>query len=948
MKKTFISILLLLSAAILRAGDINTAKDLEAFIKAYNAGGDLSAWMSSDSTFRFGADIDLSKTKKLPQIEAFASVLDGCGHKIVGWKAQNGLIREILPEAVVKNVIIDKTCAMKASGKSELYSVGFIADANSGLVSCCENHGNISHKCTYTQNNIYIGGLVGINKAYVMDCRNYGRIFSESTGSDANVVKEITCAVGGLIGGAHGKTLLGATVVRCENLGEVRQYCDFVSAAVGGVVGYSGGMTVKFCANKGPVHSEMVLNTNTGNPGLAKAGGIVGLSKSDVMCCDNFGEITSAGVGPVNIGGIVGMPHAAAVIGDCVNYGKVTSSNEGQCFTGGIAGNCGRPVHFRRCVNRGSVNFEGVSSRSRSATGGILGQSYLTKRFDTATYVRECLNFGDVHSESGGNNYGNSDNAIHTGGICGCMESREGVLSYLYDCANEGKVTSATGRRSNMCACTNNVITGGVLTDNQALSVEPRENGVNVYGRVLATDGTPVEGVVVTDGLQCVKTAADGSYSMTSDLKDTYFIYISVPAAYKAPTVASIPQTFRRVARGEKAVCANFTLEARASVENKYTLLMVGDPQVRPLKYGDNSMETWTKEVAPDIEAYRASCTGDVYAINLGDLVYNYMYAYDDYLDGAAQINCPVFNVIGNHDYDQQTLFDGHLGQVFYETYVGPENYSFDLGDIHYIIVNSIMYDRAKPSAKYGSGLDDKTVEWLANDLSYVSKDKTLVVCGHANLFKKPGDSPNGSHGAYNRNYQRYLALLKDFAHVYSWSGHYHQNFYYNYEGKNSKHGAPNIESITVARCTGALRFNKPIAADGTPQGYMVAEVDGSRMTWSYKSVGHGLDYQIKAYAPGRCGDSLVRGLIWNYSEGWSTPEWWENGRKVGEMQLVKGTDPDYKDLWDAFTNQRDRKYCTPQDDAWIFSVTPSAGVNSGEIRVKDQFGKEYSTTIKW
>ncbi|MCQ2154556.1 MAG: calcineurin-like phosphoesterase family protein [Bacteroidales bacterium] len=948
MKKLLIFILLFIPAVLLSAADINTAKDLEAFIKAYNASEDLSVWMSSDSTFRFGADIDLSKAKKLPQIQAFAGVLDGAGHKITGWKTQNGLIKEVLPEAVVKNIIIDKTCSMKTVSKTELFTAGFIADLNNGTISGCVNYGSISHKCTYTQNHIFIGGIVGVNKFCVLDCCNYGRIFSESTGADANDAKEITCSVGGIVGGANGKVKAGSTVVRCVNYGEVSQYCDFISAAVGGVVGLSGASTVKFCVNRGIVTSEMAVNSNANKPGVAKVGGIVGLAKGDVMCNDNFGQVVGKGVGTSYVGGIVGMPHAALVVGDCVNFGNVSASAEGQNFVGGIGGNCGRPVHFRRCFNKGAVTFDGVCPRSRSAAGGILGQSYLTRKFDTATYIRECGNYGCVRSESGGNNYGNSDAAIHTGGICGYMESREGVLSYLYDCANEGKVTSATGRRSNMCACTNNVITGGVLTDNQALSVEPRGDGANVYGRVLTTEGAPVEGVVVTDGLQCVKTAADGSYSMTSNLNDTYFIYISVPAAYKAPTVASIPQTFRRVARGEKAVCANFTLEARASVENKYTLLMVGDPQVRPLKYGDNSMETWTTDVAPDIEAYRASCTGDVYAINLGDLVYNFMSAYDDYLDGAAKINCPVFNVIGNHDYDQQTLFDGHLGQVFYETYVGPENYSFDLGDIHYIIVNSIMYDRAKPSAKYGSGLDDKTVEWLANDLSYVSRDKTLVVCGHANLFKKPGTSPNGSHGAYNRNYKRYLALLKDFAHVYSWSGHYHQNYYYNYEGKNSKHGAPNIESITVARCTGALRFNKPIAADGTPQGYMVAEVDGSRMTWAYKAVGRDIDYQIKAYAPGRCNDAMVRATIWNYSEGWSTPEWWENGRKVGEMQLVKGTDPDYKDLWDAFTNKRDRKYCVPDENCWIFGIEPSEGVTCGEIRVKDQFGKEYISTIKW
>ena len=948
MRKFILSVLLIFPAVLLWSGDINSAKDLEAFIKAYNACSDVSAWMSADSTFCIGADLDLSKVKKLPQLNAFAGVLDGRGHKIKGWKTQGGLIREILPEASVRGIVIDASCVMKVASKTELFAAGFIADVNKGIVSDCDNYGSISHKCSYTPNHVFLGGIVGINKFCVMRCRNFGKIMTESFGADANAAKEITCASGGITGGANGKVLPGATIVGCENHGDVVQICDFYSGAVGGIAGFAGNVSIKFCINKGSVRSEMSPNSNNAVKGNAKVGGIAGLTKGDVMCCDNLGTVTSSGIGSVNIGGIVGMPHAALVVGDCVNGGKVVSSNEGVCNTGGIAGVSGRPVHFRRCFNRGEVRFEGVSSRERSSTGGILGMSYVTKSYNVGTYIRECANYGFVHSESGGNNYANADAAIHTGGIAGCMLTRPGVPASLQGCTNSGKVTSASGRRSNMCAAVENVRTGGKMNEENALSVEAASGSPNVYGRVTDTEGNPVEGVVVSDGRQCVKTASDGTYSMHSDLKDVQFIYISQPASYKVASVGSIPQCFRRVSRDDKAVCANFVLEKRTAVPRDYTVLMVGDPQVRPLKYGDNSMEVWGDTVAPDIEAYRASCQEEVFVINLGDLVYNYMYAYDDYLDNAAQINCPVYNVIGNHDYDQQTLFDGHLGQVFFETYIGPENYSFDMGDIHYVVVNSIQYGRKKATDRYGSGLDDKTMEWLRNDLQYVPKEKTLVVCGHANLFKKPGTSPNGSHGAYNMNYENYRELLKQYSKVYSWSGHYHQNYYYNYSGKESVHGAENIECISVARCTGALRFNKYISTDGTPQGYMVMNVSGDKVEWTYKSVGQPLDYQMRLYAPGRCGDAYVRSVIWNWSEGWTMPEWWENGEKVGEMKLIRGIDPDYKDLWDKFTSKRDRKYCKPQDDALIFAITPSEGARSGEVRVKDRYGKEYISNISW
>ena len=98
------------------------------------------------------------------------------------------------------------------------------------------------------------------------------------------------------------------------------------------------------------------------------------------------------------------------------------------------------------------------------------------------------------------------------------------------------------------------------------------------------------------------------------------------------------------------------------------------------------------------------------------------------------------------------------------------------------------------------------------------------MTCSHHNPFKTPNKSPNGSHNAYSLNYKEYLSVFSQYKAVYAWNGHNHENFYYNYKGKTTRHGAPNIQCISVARATGALRFNREIAAKGEPQGYMVME----------------------------------------------------------------------------------------------------------------------------
>lgn len=173
-------------------------------------------------------------------------------------------------------------------------------------------------------------------------------------------------------------------------------------------------------------------------------------------------------------------------------------------------------------------------------------------------------------------------------------------------------------------------------------------------------------------------------------------------------------------------------------------------------------------------------------------------------------------------------------------------------------------------------------------------------------------------------------------------------NFYYNYKGKKTTHGAPNIQCISVARCTGALRLNREIAAQGEPQGYMVMEVRGDSLSWYYKGVGTGKETQMRCYSPEKTGDSTVKVNIWNWSEGWSAPQWYENGVKVADMKLTPGVDLAYLDIFNSITNKTTRKYCTPADNANIFTVTPTSGVREGEVRVTDLFGNTYIEKVSW
>ena len=946
MKKILLISGLLLACACAWAQGIGSAKDLQDFIEACNKGESLLPWCNADTTVVLTADIDMAKAKKFPQVKTFTQRFDGQGHRIRNWKATRGLFGEIRPSGVVGGIIIDASCTLDATSKGDEFFAGFIADKNFGTIKDCINYGRVSHKCSYALAANSIGGIAGFNRYVITNCANYGAVSSDVSGVAGK--EEVSLCVGGICGTGGGKANTASVIAHCVNEGDVYAVSNLSAMYVGGICGNANRTTLKYSDNRGKVTAEIMAGEDGSIKGIARSAGIAGQTKATIIRCYNYGEIAATGACGANVAGIVGMPHDHLVIADCGNYGKVSALGEQPSNVGGIAGTIGRPVHVRGCVNYGSILFDGVSSRARNTVGGIVGNIYCPKTTDAGTYVRECINHGTVHAGSGGNKYDATNrNAIHAGGIVGYAENRPEFLAFIYDCTNDGKVSCASGRKGDIVAnALGGIRTGGAATTAIATPTKPKSDGTTLWGRVMTPNGKGLPGIVVTDGLQCVQTAADGSYALKSDMGKTRFVYLSLPATVVIPTRDGVPQFSFRIPHDAKAATADFVLEPKP-VAKDYTVMMIADPQVRP--YGwDGSMETWNSDVAPDAEAFRASCPGEVYSINLGDLVYNEMYAWDDYMDVAAKIQCPTFNVIGNHDYDQMTLFETAQGDVYYETYVGPTHYSFDLGDIHYIVLNTILYDRKSATDKYHYGIDSPTLEWLRADLSFIPKDKVILLCSHHNPFKTPNSSPHGSHNAYSENYADYLSLLSSYKEVYAWNGHNHTNFYYNYAGKTTPHGAPNIQCISVTRATGALRFNRPIGPKGEPQGYMVMNVHGEQIDWYYKGVGHGQDYQMKIYAPDRTDGETVKANIWNWSEGWSQPEWSEDGVTWTAMEYTPGIDPDYYDLFATYDNETNRKYCTPATDSILFSIEPSSGATGGQVRVTDLFGNTYIETITW
>ncbi|MBQ5647559.1 MAG: calcineurin-like phosphoesterase family protein [Alistipes sp.] len=938
---------LLLSVIAVYAGGISNAKELVAFAKAANKGEDLAEWRNEKGHIVLECDIDMKKVRKWTPIAEFKGTFDGQGHALLNWKTKQGLFDLIDTNGVVKNLRIDASCTMNVNTKCEEVIAGFIARVNKGTISKCENGGSIKYRGAYTDKHIYIGGLVGQNGFVITDSRNTGSIDAELFIASDN--KKLNICVAGIASSTIPKGSRIITINRCENTGSIRFEGDAPRIYVAGIIGYSGRAGVRYCTNRGEISGTSVI----GNPeatGYCNVAGIVAQSGQHVQCCDNFGKVSIHGAYSSYAGGIcAGLNGARNLIG-CSNYGDVVSTASVASNFGGILGASGDGVHLCNCNNYGNVSFKGTTCKKGSHMGGVAGYIFSKSKLKYGSRLFRCNNMGKVVSDI-------ESTKLNVGGIFGRLRGSKVASIKVNECANKGEISAEgcrTGDITSLKAFT--TIEGEFFHNNMAKAVDAPKGKNTIFGRVTSTTGEPVVGAVVSDGEFCVQTDAEGYYGIQSNLSYARFVTISTPDGYKFSFRKSVPQNFLRVPRHAKAVEANFVLEKRDKPTDKYTVVMIGDPQIKGYNV-DSAAYKLRNKIYPDIIALQKSkeaSEGGFFAINLGDLVFNDMVKLYDYVDVISDSNVPMFHAIGNHDYDQTTHQETKLGTMHFEEYLTPSYYSFNVGKIHYVIVNDISFSRKNYKQKYRLGLEYWHYKWLERDLKFVPKDHTIVICGHAQLFRnfKKADADSKK----NLSYARYAKLLSQYAHVYSWSGHYHYNFGYDYANSTDEAHTPlkNITSICVARATGGLHCNRDLYNDGTPNGYMVMEVNGENVEWYYKSIGHDRDYQMHVYAPHRTGGELVKVNIWNWSKNhWSTPEWWENGVKIGNM-----THKFEKDI--AFVEDHNEKgphmyspkskhdTAKPYNAHGMFHIKPSEGCRSGEVRVTDNFGKTYIQKVEW
>lgn len=376
--------------------------------------------------------------------------------------------------------------------------------------------------------------------------------------------------------------------------------------------------------------------------------------------------------------------------------------------------------------------------------------------------------------------------------------------------------------------------------------------GTTVYG-IVSSAGVGVENVVVSDGAEVTVTNEKGIYQLKSAKKWGY-VFISVPSGYEVPSVGVLPQFHRALKNSADVVeRADFKLE-KVDGQDSYKIFMLGDMHLanRTGELGQFAQFT------SDLTDYMTRHKGEkMYALTLGDMTwdlywYSNSYYFPQYLNTVnSQIkNLQIFHTMGNHDNDFQTRSD-YDAAVKYVDQICPTYYSFNIGKVHYVVMDDIdcsSYD-GSTSRNYVKSLSAEQLDWLAKDLSYVAKTSPVVVAMHAQVFYPTTSGFKIDHDPVNT--LRLFDILDGYT-VRFVTGHTHKLFNVTPDAPIvDGHNFREYNSGSVCASwwwSGNLTPGIHIGTDGTPGGYGIWDVTGTDFQCLYKSTGWPEEYQFRSY----------------------------------------------------------------------------------------------------
>lgn len=454
---------------------------------------------------------------------------------------------------------------------------------------------------------------------------------------------------------------------------------------------------------------------------------------------------------------------------------------------------------------------------------------------------------------------------------------------------------------------------------------------VRVTGHV-TVGGRPAAGVRVSDGRTVTRTAADGRYALRSD-RGRPWVSVVLPRGARFPRLASGPaalhQPLRPDARGEAT--AHFALERAEGDDARHAFVVLADTQTQ------NAFEMGRlhAETVPAVRAALADArSGQRFGIACGDIMYDDLALLPEYERAVRAMDIPFLQVVGNHDLDFAARTTEQSTATF-ERHFGPPWYSFDVGEVHYIVLDDVLW--------YGDGylgyLDADQLDWVAADLHHVEPGRTVVVALHIPLGSTRWIRTNNrdeKRGETVNNREALLRLLEPYAaHVVS--GHTHEH-------EHVDHGRA-VEHVLGTAC-GAW-WSGDICWDGTPNGFALVDVNGSELRWDYRATGLPATHQLRVYGVGADPAAPEEAVanVWNWDARWEVT-WYADGDRRGRMARRTGLDPRAVAEQAGRDRPARRSWVEPVPTAHLFYASVPAGTRELTVEARDPWGRVFTERL--
>ena len=515
-----------------------------------------------------------------------------------------------------------------------------------------------------------------------------------------------------------------------------------------------------------------------------------------------------------------------------------------------------------------------------------------------------------------------------------------------------------------------------------------KKSGYTTYGRVVDYEAKPVAGVAVSDGALVTTTDSEGRYYLRSERKNV-FVFISTPKNYRVAVDRAVPQFFQRFKSTRISTYEqhNFVLAPEENV--KHRVLVWSDTHLANRTDDANQFKKFFK---PDIEQQIAKAKSEgvkLYAIGLGDLAwdefwYKNDYSLKDYREDISDFDLTIFSSPGNHDNDP-SIADDFLAAAGFRENLNPLYYSFNIGDIHYIMMDNTLFKNSGATSNnynvqdYTEGFTDDQMKWLKADLATVPEGTTIIFGLHIPWTNRSQANGNFTYAMPATFRTQVESLLSKYT-VHFISGHTHTNYTNIINSKMREH---NIAGVCGTWWwTGYYSKNKcRLNGDGSPSGYKIFDINGSDVKWNFKALARDASYQFRAYdlrnslitrelyCPADKNKNVSDAFFSEYANGWDkstnttstkkilinlfdyNDNWkitvTENGANLS-VSRVEAYDPLHTIFFNMGrmnSNSTSMTFPTGKS-AHFFEVSTSSATSTVIIKAEDPFGRVYEETM--